>query len=109
MMVKLSDLPSAQKVRSDRYMRDPEYAAEYERTRFANQVAIAVVAYRAERNISQAALAKELGMQQPAVARLEAGEHQPTITTLERLAEHRILAVEIVKDGAHVYPFAVAS
>jgi transcriptional regulator with XRE-family HTH domain len=44
-----------------------------------------VVAYRAEHGLSQAALGRILGMSQPAVARLEAGEHEPTFNTLRRL------------------------
>ncbi|HCG02229.1 MAG TPA: hypothetical protein DEV93_17005 [Chloroflexi bacterium] len=39
-----------------------------------------------EHGLSQAALARELGVSQPLVARLEAGEHEPTIATLSRLS-----------------------
>jgi len=36
--------------------------------------------------LSQSALARRLGMQQPAIASLEAGDHQPSLATLARLA-----------------------
>ena len=51
-----------------------------------------MVAYRAERNLTQTALARRLGMRQPQVARLEAGEHSPSIATLTRLS--RALGME---------------
>jgi|SRR5271170_3527453 len=72
----------------ERHMRESlEYRREYERSRFANEVAVRVVKYRAEHGLSQTALAKLLGMHQPAIARLEAGEHEPSLTTLSRLAQ----------------------
>lgn len=55
-------------------------------------MATRVVAYRAEHVLSQAALAREIGVSQPLVARLEAGEHEPTFGTLIRLA--RCLGLE---------------
>jgi len=72
----------------ERHMRESlEYRREYERTRFANDVAVRVVSYRAEHGLSQTALAKLLGMHQSAIARLEAGEHEPSLTTLSRLSQ----------------------
>jgi transcriptional regulator with XRE-family HTH domain len=72
----------------ERHMRESlEYRREYDRARFANEVAVRVVKYRAEHGLSQTALAKLLGMHQPAIARLEAGEHEPSLTTLARLAQ----------------------
>jgi DNA-binding XRE family transcriptional regulator len=66
---------------------DPEYRAEWERTRFAHEVATKVIQYRIDHNLTQAELARRLGMRQPHVARLEAGEHEPSLTTLRRLAQ----------------------
>ena len=72
----------------ERHMRESlEYRREYERTRFANDVAVRVVKYRAEHGLSQTALAKLLGMHQSAIARLEAGEHEPSLTLLSRLSQ----------------------
>lgn len=66
--------------------RDPEVAAELARTSVANQLAILIIRYRVEQGLTQTALARQLGLQQPAVARLEAGDHEPSVATLARLA-----------------------
>lgn len=68
-------------------MRDPEYRREYERARLANDVAIKVIKYRVDHGLSQSQLARQLGMRQPHVARLEAGDHEPSVATLARLAD----------------------
>ncbi len=65
---------------------DPEDRAESDRTRLAHEVARRVAAYRAEHQLTQAELARMLGMRQPHIARLEAGEHEPSLVTLSRLA-----------------------
>jgi transcriptional regulator with XRE-family HTH domain len=65
---------------------DPAVAAEYGNNLLAHQVALAVLQYRSEHSLSQRQLGKLLGMPQPNVARLEAGERLPTIETLAKLA-----------------------
>lgn len=65
---------------------DPEVAVELARTAVANQLAILVVQYRGEHGLTQAALARQLGMRQRAVARLEVGDHEPSVAMLARLA-----------------------
>jgi transcriptional regulator with XRE-family HTH domain len=67
-------------------MRDLGYRREYERTRLANDVAIKVIRYRVDHGLSQAQLARMLGWRQPNVARLEAGDHEPSLSTLARLS-----------------------
>lgn len=66
--------------------RDLEVAAELARTALANQLAILVIRYRVDHGLTQTALARKLGMKQPQVARLEAGDHEPSVATLARLA-----------------------
>jgi transcriptional regulator with XRE-family HTH domain len=56
-------------------------------TGFANAVAIKLIRYRVEYGLSQTQVARKLGMHQPAIARLEAGIHEPTLYTLSRLAK----------------------
>src|SRR5579872_5355515 len=68
-------------------LEDPAFRVEWERTTVARAVAIRVAGYRAEHNLTQAQLAKKLGMTQSAIARLELGEHEPTLTTLARLSQ----------------------
>jgi transcriptional regulator with XRE-family HTH domain len=84
-MVTISELKTAEEVHA-KDMQDPEYRREHERTRLASDVAIRVIQYRVRHGLSQTDLAKRLGMRQPNVARLESGEHEPTIATLSLLA-----------------------
>lgn len=84
-MVKMPAARSAEEVHAE-LLRRPGVRAEYERTALANEVAIRVMKYRDEHGLSQSALARQLGMHQPAIARLEAGDHQPSLETLARLA-----------------------
>ncbi|SRR5258706_2321677 len=85
-MAKPDDLIDAGELH-EQDMRDPEYRREYERTRLANDVAIKVIGYRVDHGLSQAALGRLLGMRQPHVARLESGDHEPSVATLARLAD----------------------
>jgi DNA-binding XRE family transcriptional regulator len=84
-MVKLSELRTADEIAAEE-LRDPAVRYEYERTALANAVAIRVIRYRADNGLSQTALARQLGMSQPAIARLEAGDHEPSLAMLARLA-----------------------
>ena len=107
-MIKRSELRTADAVHGDRYVHDPEYAREYDRTRLANEVAVAVLRYRADNSLSQTDLAERLGMSDSDIAALEDGEEPPSVELLERLVAAHVLAVEIrAEDGAHVHPWAV--
>ncbi|MGH3194600.1 MAG: helix-turn-helix transcriptional regulator [Streptosporangiaceae bacterium] len=79
----------------DEMLRDPEFRAEWERTALARAVAEAVIRYRAERGLSQTALARVLVWSQPVVARLEAAEHNPSMDTLLALARTLGLRVHV--------------
>lgn len=74
-------------LREERLGKDLVARERWERTAVARAVAIAVIRYRAERGLSQRALAKQLGMSQPHIARLELGEHNPSLDMLQRLAQ----------------------
>jgi DNA-binding XRE family transcriptional regulator len=87
MTMKLSEMKTAHEVLGE-HLKDPDFREEWERTAFARAVAMRVVAYRAEHGLSQSQLARTLGVSQPLVARLETGEHEPTLTTLSRLSRH---------------------
>lgn len=54
------------------------------------------LAYRLEHDVSQAELGRRVGMRQPHIARLEAGDHEPSLTTLARLS--RALGIEFYID-----------
>jgi ribosome-binding protein aMBF1 (putative translation factor) len=94
--VKLSDLPTHEEVLAGHLDADPEYRREWERTALARAVAVKVIAYRAEHDLSQTALAKRLRMSQPAVARLESSEHNPTFPMLLRISD--ALGIELAID-----------
>jgi transcriptional regulator with XRE-family HTH domain len=96
--MKLSDLPTHEEVLAEHLEADPEYRREWERTALARAVAVKVIAYRAEHGLSQTALAGLLKMSQPAVARLESGEHNPTFPMLMRLSD--ALGIELAIDIA---------
>lgn len=93
--MRLSELKTTEEV-LDRDLRDPAFRAEWERTAVANAVALKLIAYRAERGLSQTALARMLGMKQPQVSRLEQGDVTPSIETLSRISQR--LGMEIVLD-----------
>lgn len=85
MRPELSQLATAQQIAAAE-LRDPEVLREHERTALAHVVAMRLIRYRTDHGLSQTALARQLGMHQPAIARLEAGDHEPSLATLARLA-----------------------
>ena len=76
-------------------LKDPKVAAELARTAVENQLDILVIQYRVEHGLTQTALARQLGMRQPAIARLEAGDHEPSVAMLARLAKKLGLALRL--------------
>lgn len=84
--MRLNQMKTSGQILADE-LRDPDFRREWDRTAVARAVALKVLTYRTEYKLSQRALAKKLGMTQPQLARLEAGEHNPTIETLARLAQ----------------------
>jgi len=83
--MKLSQLKTSQQIAAAE-ARDPQIAAELERTSVAEQLALWLIRYRVEHDLSQTALARLVDMKQPAIARLEAAEHEPSLATLARLS-----------------------
>ncbi len=90
-MPKASELKTASQIAAEE-LADPEIRREHERTALAHAVAMRVIGYRVDHGLSQTGLARKLGMHQSAIARLEAGDHEPSLATLSRLA--RKLGVE---------------
>jgi transcriptional regulator with XRE-family HTH domain len=66
---------------------DPETRAEWDRTQLARDVSIWLLRYRRDHKLTQIELAEQLGWKQPVIARLERGDHEPSIATLQRLVE----------------------
>jgi len=84
--MKLGEMKTNAEVIAEDLANDPAFRAEWERTALARAVAIAIVRYRAEHDLSQRQLAEAVGMSQPQVARLELGEYNPRMETLLRLS-----------------------
>jgi len=84
--VKLSEMKTHEELLAEQLRDDPEFRAEWERTALARAVAVAVIGYRADHELSQRDLGKRLSMTQPQVARLERGDVNPSMDTLMRVA-----------------------
>src|SRR5437588_12798467 len=89
--MKVSDLTTTRELQTGD-LNDPEYREESERTHLAHEIALRVISYRVEHQLTQTELARMLGMRQPHIARLEAGVHESSLATLARLA--RVLDME---------------
>ena len=98
--MKLSEMKTNDELIAEQLRTDPEFRAEWERTALARAVAVAIVRYRAEHDLSQRELADRLGMKQPQVARLELGEVNPSIDTLMRISAQ--LGIEFTIDVRRV-------
>lgn len=68
-------------------MKDPEFAAEYERTRPEYEIMRAIVQARIDQNLTQKQLAAKTGIRQSNISRIENGSCSPTVSTLRLLAE----------------------
>ena len=75
---------------------DPAFRAEWERTAVARWLAVEVAHYRAQHELSQRQLAELLGVHQSNVARMETGEHNPSVERLIRVASG--LGIELMID-----------
>lgn len=94
--MKLSEMKTNDELIAEQLRTDPEFRAEWERTALARAVAVAIVRYRADHDLSQRELAERLGMKQPQVARLELGEVNPSMDTLMRITSQ--LGIEFTID-----------
>ncbi|WP_187414226.1 helix-turn-helix domain-containing protein [Nonomuraea sp. PA05] len=73
--------------RKSEIMNRPGAGAAYEAAKIRFELGEAVRLRREQLGLTQAELAERTGLQQPAVARFEAGGTMPSIPMLERLAE----------------------
>jgi ribosome-binding protein aMBF1 (putative translation factor) len=95
---------SFQEILAEALEHDPELRAGWDKTQLAREVAIWLVQYRKEHGLTQSQLARDLGWQQPVVARLESGEREPSIATLRHLVERLGFSatIEIAPEQVHV-------
>lgn len=77
----------------------PDFAAHLEQARAEVRVAVAVAQLREQRGMSQRDLARQTGIKQPQIARLEKGDHLPTLDTLWRLLDALGARIELSPHG----------
>jgi DNA-binding XRE family transcriptional regulator len=66
----------------EEHLRDPAFRAEWERLAPARALANRLIGLRADRGLTQTALAREIGVSPETIRRLEIGEHFPSPRTL---------------------------
>jgi transcriptional regulator with XRE-family HTH domain len=69
------------------FKENPEARAEYESLRPMYTAIADIIRLRLEKGVTQAELARRLGKQQPAIARLESGKVMPSLASLQEVAE----------------------
>ncbi len=67
-------------------MKDPEFRKEYQALEVEYAVKSAILRARKEKNMTQEQLAQATGLNQADIRKLELGEADPTVGSLERLA-----------------------
>ena len=77
-------------------MKYPEFRKGVELEKKKLELSLAIAKLRKEQKISQAKLAKMTGMKQSSIGRIEAGEQNLTIATLQNIAS--VLHKELVID-----------
>lgn len=77
-------------------MRDDEFRALWEAEAAARELSLLILKYRIDHDLTLTALARKIGISQPALLRLEIGEHMPTMKTLMKISE--ALDIEILLD-----------
>lgn len=69
-------------------LKNPEFAAEWERQRPEREYIKAIIAARMETNLTQKELAQKTGIRQSSnISRIENGKSSPTIATLQQIAD----------------------
>lgn len=68
-------------------LRDKNVAAEYERLKPRYQLISQLIEVRTKRKLTQKQLAQRIGTKQSAIARIESGSANPTISFLEKMTE----------------------
>ena len=71
----------------EKWLKDPEYRAEYEALEEEFSLASALISARARAGLTQEQVAVRMNTTQAVVARLESGRVKPSTRTLERFAQ----------------------
>lgn len=81
-------------VHKEELLNNPEFRNKYEALQPKYNLIRAIIKRRNEMNLSQAQLASIIGMQQPAISRLENGVNNTTISTLFKVINTLDLDIE---------------
>ena len=65
---------------------DPEVAKEYENSKIEFEIAQSLILARIEANMTQAEVATKMHTTQSVIARLESGQHFPSLKTIHKYA-----------------------
>jgi len=77
-------------------LKNPEFRKAYDELEDEYQLATQIIQFRIDRNLTQAQLARLVGTSQPAIARLESGNHRNlTLAFLFRVAKALDLRAEL--------------
>ena len=68
-------------------MKDPEFRREYEKVQTEFAPIRAILDARMKKGMTQVQIAKKMGTTQSAIARVEAGNTNPTIAFMQKLAD----------------------
>lgn len=82
--MKLSDMVPLDAV-IEEHRADPRFRRAWDEGAFAREVAIQIVRYRVNSDLTQQQLADLIGVHQPAIARLESGDKTPTLKELAKV------------------------
>lgn len=77
------------------FMKNPEFAREYEAIQPEMDIIRAMVDARTSQNLTQKQLAERTGINQADISKLENGTRNPTINLLKRLADGMDMVLKI--------------
>jgi len=76
-------------------LKNPVVKAEYEALEPEFEVVKTIINQRIKRGWSQTQLAKAVGSRQPVISRLERGEGNPSLSTLQKIAKALDLSLQV--------------
>ncbi len=71
----------------ERQLKDPKFRREYEKLQPEFEIISAIIQHRIDTGMTQKELADKAGTKQSAISRLEAGNSNPSIGFLSKIAE----------------------
>ncbi len=77
-------------------LKDPEFKAEYEALEPEYQLISAMIRAREEQHLSQRQLSEKTGIAQADISRIETGDANPTLKTLQKIAHGLGMKLELV-------------